>query len=230
MKAECKRMRLNPNGKREAVKRRLKGTSCCRLYCLATHSYFFYINPEYFKENALIEAGQKKPQLSKNPDFFIVIDFEATCEEENPNDYHHEIIEFPAVLVDAKSGEMVDVFHEFVRPVINPTLSDFCKELTAISQATLDQADPFPVVQERCARRGAIDSHFALNDNYFRFVSWLKKHRLGCGKSFSIVTDGPYDMGRFYFQQFYHIGQPFPAYACQWINIRKAFSSFYRGK
>jgi hypothetical protein len=36
---------------------------------------------------------------TKNVDFFLVIDFEATCEEKNPPGYPHEIIEFPAVLV-----------------------------------------------------------------------------------------------------------------------------------
>ena len=35
----------------------------------------------------------------KNVDYFVVIDFEATCEERNPPGYPHEIIEFPAVLV-----------------------------------------------------------------------------------------------------------------------------------
>ena len=29
-----------------------------------------------------------------------MIDFEATCEEKNYADYPHEIIEFPAVIVD----------------------------------------------------------------------------------------------------------------------------------
>ncbi len=39
----------------------------------------------------------------KNVDFFLVIDFEATCEEKNPPGYPHEIIEFPAVLVSRPS-------------------------------------------------------------------------------------------------------------------------------
>ena len=30
----------------------------------------------------------------------MVVDFEATCEEKNAQDYPHEIIEFPAVLID----------------------------------------------------------------------------------------------------------------------------------
>lgn len=39
--------------------------------------------------------------------YFIVIDFEATCEEKNPPEYLHEIIEFPAVLIDAGSLQVV---------------------------------------------------------------------------------------------------------------------------
>ena len=43
----------------------------------------------------------------KYTDFYIVIDFEATCEEPNPPGYFHEIIEFPAVLVNAQTLEIV---------------------------------------------------------------------------------------------------------------------------
>ena len=39
--------------------------------------------------------------------FYCVIDFEGTCEKDNPKDYIHEIIEFPAVLVDAATLEVV---------------------------------------------------------------------------------------------------------------------------
>ena len=84
-----------------------------------------------------------------NTDMFVVIDFEATCEEKNPADYPHEIIEFPAVLVSTTDRKVVDVFHSFVRPVINPKLSEFCHILTSIEQDTVDAADPFPVVHQR---------------------------------------------------------------------------------
>lgn len=39
--------------------------------------------------------------------FDCVIDFEATCVENDPIDYIHEIIEFPAVLLDAVTLEKV---------------------------------------------------------------------------------------------------------------------------
>ena len=110
MKQRCKELDLECNGKREAVKRRLK---------------------EHFKNAKLIEAGLVKPRENRNVDYFIVIDFEATCEERNPPEYKHEIIEFPAVLVSSASPpKIVDIFHSYCRPVINTELSDFCKGLT----------------------------------------------------------------------------------------------------
>ena len=40
-------------------------------------------------------------------DYIVVIDFEATCEKDNPSGFRHEIIEFPAVLVNVKTKEIV---------------------------------------------------------------------------------------------------------------------------
>lgn len=40
-------------------------------------------------------------------DYICVVDFEATCEENNPPDYRHEIIEFPMVLIDTHTLEIV---------------------------------------------------------------------------------------------------------------------------
>lgn len=43
-------------------------------------------------------------------------------------------VEFPAVLLDVHTGDVVDEFQQYVQPQHNPILSDFCKELTGISQ------------------------------------------------------------------------------------------------
>lgn len=74
-------------------------------------------------------------------DYLIVVDFEATCEE-TPKDFKHrpirsdrpEIIQFPAVLVDVRNEMIVDCFDSYVRPVEKPILSEFCKNLTGITQ------------------------------------------------------------------------------------------------
>ena len=45
-----------------------------------------------------------------------------------------------------------------------------------------------------------------------------------------MVTDGPFDMGRFLYLQTRHIKMPFPYhYASTWANLRKCFANFYKG-
>ena len=51
--------------------------------------------------------------LSTNPlglKYLLVIDFEATCENVNPADYIHEIIEFLSHLLDLSSLKIVSFF------------------------------------------------------------------------------------------------------------------------
>jgi inhibitor of KinA sporulation pathway (predicted exonuclease) len=70
-------------------------------------------------------------QDSNSKEFYLVIDFEANCSSENARD--HEIIEFPAVLVNAKTGETVSEFRKFVKMVNHKKLSEFIKDLTHIT-------------------------------------------------------------------------------------------------
>lgn len=65
--------------------------------------------------------------------YFVVIDFEATCDKEK-NPHPQEIIEFPAVLVNSITGQLEDQFQVYVRPTHNQLLSNFCKDLTGIQQ------------------------------------------------------------------------------------------------
>lgn len=139
--------------------------------------------------------------------YYVVIDFEATCEEKRSRSGHmHEIIEFPAVLIDAEALNIKDTFHEYVKPFKNNILSEYCKELTGISQEQIDAAALFPEV---------------LN----RFRMWMDKHRLN--GQYAIVTDGPWDMGRFLYTQIKVSGLSYPKFAKRWVNIKKIFSNFY---
>ena len=76
----------------------------------------------------------------QNLDYLLVCDFECQC---LPNQGKEklklmEIIEFPVVLIDTRSMKQVACFHTFIKPEIYPTLTDFCKELTGISQEEVD--------------------------------------------------------------------------------------------
>uniref|UniRef100_A0A8D8YQ67 3'-5' exoribonuclease 1 n=1 Tax=Cacopsylla melanoneura TaxID=428564 RepID=A0A8D8YQ67_9HEMI len=160
----------------------------------------------HFKVTKLTKA--KLMEKYNLPPYYVVIDFEATCQENNPVDFKYEIIEFPAILVHTESLKIVDVFHSFVRPVINPKLTAFCQQLTGITQKKVDNAPKFPDVLKK-------------------FESWLDSHGLLTERKF-IVTDGPWDMGRFFFLQCKLSKLPYPAYAREWTNLRKIFRNFYK--
>lgn len=86
---------------------------------------------------------------------FIVFDLEATCWTGNPSDMQSEIIEIGAYRLN-EFGEVRAKFNRFVRPVVNPTLSDFCRELTTIQQVDVNRAQTFPDVVEEFQEWGRI--------------------------------------------------------------------------
>lgn len=118
--------------------------------------------------------------------YLVVVDFECTCvadttyQKKTP--FSHEIIEFPAVVVDLTLGESQDVFarptfQRFVRPTERPRLSDFCTKLTGISQETVDAAEP-------------------LADVLAAFRAWLEEQNLAPG-TYAMAADGPWDLRKF---------------------------------
>lgn len=186
LQSKLKEHRLDCRGQKEILKKRLKN---------------------YYKKRNLKRA-KLKVNGKTHYDFIAVIDFEATCDENNPS-YRHEIIEFPIVLVDVDKMEIVDKFQEYVRPVVNPKLTPFCTQLTGISQEQVDKADTFPTVLQRVE-------------------SWLEEHQLGLEKSFAVLTDGPWDMFRFMYYQCKESGIEMPKWSHKWVNIRKSYCNFYQ--
>ncbi|NVZ19641.1 exonuclease domain-containing protein [Pseudomonas costantinii] len=89
--------------------------------------------------------------------YLYCVDLEATCDEvgesESPRQLavvpaQMETIEIGLIVVDLKTLEIVDEFQCFVRPQINPILTDFCKQLTSIQQADVDSAGTYVEVGE----------------------------------------------------------------------------------
>ena len=72
---------------------------------------------------------------------YLIIDLEATCCKEGTIARDKmEIIEIGAVMVDADTLKIVDEYEVFIKPILNPTLTTFCKELTTITQEDIDSA------------------------------------------------------------------------------------------
>lgn len=78
---------------------------------------------------------------------FIIYDIEATCWEGRPPSMVQETIEIGAVKMD-NYGDVLGTFQRFVRPVLHPQMSLFCKRLTDIDQADINRASDFPRVIE----------------------------------------------------------------------------------
>lgn len=81
--------------------------------------------------------------------YLFCVDLEATCDEiaeaESPRPLavvpdQMETIEIGLVVIDLETLEVLDEFLRFVRPQINPTLTDFCTKITSIQQADVDGA------------------------------------------------------------------------------------------
>ena len=87
---------------------------------------------------------------------WLVIDLEATTDDGGWPVEEMEIIEIGATLVN-RQGRELDHFQRFVRPLRRPLLTPFCRELTHITQANIDAAQP-------------------LADVWLQFEHWLGKH------------------------------------------------------
>ncbi|MBV6659801.1 exonuclease domain-containing protein [Pseudomonas yamanorum] len=93
--------------------------------------------------------------------FLLCVDLEATCDElpkGAPPDAkltveadQMETIEVGLVVLDLHTFNVVDEFQRFVRPLINPSLTAFCRSLTSIEQHHVDEAGTYREVAEEVA-------------------------------------------------------------------------------
>ena len=144
-------------------------------------------------------------------DYYLVIDFEATCEA-NDNNWKHEIIEFPIVVICGRTGNIHSQFHRYVRPTLNPILTPFCFRLTGIKQRWVDESPLLDAVLQEVHE-------------------WL--YDLGMFEdkvSFITVTDGPWDFRKFYWEhsvlEQQKISLNYPYYR-QWVDMRVFFKSVF---
>lgn len=143
---------------------------------------------------------------SKQLDFYLVLDFEATCSNTKPLDIQ-EIIEFPVLLINSRTLQTEAEFHTYVRPTANPLLTQFCTELTGITQ---DNVDGQPILAEVLER----------------FHEWYTSHDLhNPDISSCFVTCGDWDLKTMLPNQCRNFGLKKRAYFQRWINIKRVFQA-----
>ena len=67
-----------------------------------------------------------------------IFDIECTCWDDNRED-EKEIIQISCVKINERD-EIIDKFNSYVKPIKNPALSTYCKNLTGINQSKIDDA------------------------------------------------------------------------------------------
>uniref|UniRef100_A0ACD5UZG7 Uncharacterized protein n=1 Tax=Avena sativa TaxID=4498 RepID=A0ACD5UZG7_AVESA len=148
-------------------------------------------------------------------DYFLVVDFEATCEKDQ-RIYPQEIIEFPSVLVDGATGRIESAFRRYVRPKHHPVLTQFCRDLTGIRQEDVD---------------GGVD----LGDALLLHDAWLKAATAGTwagakkGGGLAVVTWGDWDCRTLLESECRFKGIAKPPYFDRWINLRVPFEAMLGG-
>ncbi len=131
---------------------------------------------------------------------YLIVDLEATCWEKGTNPSRMEIIEIGAVWLAAENTSSTLEFARFVRPIIEPTLSAFCTQLTSIRQQDVDEADDFSLV-------------------FPAFLDWIGP------EPFTLCSWGAYDLNQFRVDcQRHHLA--FPSTFERHLNLKRAFADW----
>ncbi len=135
---------------------------------------------------------------------YAIVDLEATCWLNNKDNTRMETIEIGALLLPDSLTLPAPEYQRFIRPQVNPQLSDFCTQLTTITQADVDAAATFDVVFPEFVAWVGVDQ-----DEPVTFCSWgsydYKQLKLDCarwGTAFPTAFETPLNLKKL-FKQFH---------------------------
>ncbi len=131
--------------------------------------------------------------------YYLIVDLEATCcDKKSIPRREMETIEIGAVMVESNELQTIDDFSIFIKPNRHPTLTNFCTQLTSITQQDVDTASTFTEALKQ-------------------FKSWLYKY-----DNFLFCSWGDYDKNQLSQDcQYHNIAYPVGS---EHINIKKLFS------
>lgn len=155
--------------------------------------------------SAMLGASATQMVQEQHFDYFLVLDFEATCNNA-ARMVPQEIIEFPVLKFNWKTLQVESQFHQYVQPRRHPQLTPFCIELTGIVQ---DMVDGQPYIE----------------DTLKQFDLWMHREILDKKATFAFVTCGDWDLKTMLPSQCEYFNIPRPHYFNNWINIKQSFSS-----
>lgn len=158
-----------------------------------------------------LEANISKSEklCSQNVDFFLVLDLEGKV----------EILEFPVLIIDAKTMHVVDFFHRFVRP-------------SKMSEQRINE-----YIKGKYGKLGVDrvwhDTAISFKEVIDEFEAWISGHNLwekelgGPLTRAAFVTCGNWDIKTKIPQQCQVCGMQVPPYFMEWINLKDIYLNFY---
>jgi len=158
--------------------------------------------------NGLFEQIDINVKISENNDFdyLLILDFEAQCSNTEKLKVQ-EIIEFPIILYDIKQRTITNIFfHHYIRPEEFPIISQFCTELTGITQEI-------------------VDNGIFLKDALDKFDEFLNENKLGPLR-FTFVTCGDWDLQQCLRKEAKFKKISLKDYFKNWINVKKVFYDY----
>ncbi|XP_057748860.1 uncharacterized exonuclease domain-containing protein At3g15140 [Arachis stenosperma] len=154
-----------------------------------------------------VASAERHKICSQNFDFFLVLDLEGRV----------EILEFPVLMISAKTMQVEDIFHRFVRPTemseqrINEYIEGKYGKF-GVDRVWHDTAVPFKEVIQQ-------------------FEAWLMQRQLWKGGSLdgaAFVTCGNWDLKTKVPQQCQVSKLKLPSYFMEWINLKDVYLNFYK--
>lgn len=146
------------------------------------------------------------------PRFLVIMDFEATCDfapEPIITSSNSEIIEFPWVVLDTLTLEIVHEERVYVRPDKMEGITRYCQGLTGITKET-------------CEGGSTLSQAVAL------FDAFVRSHLFPYGENnFRIVTDSVWDLQVQLRMEAKRKGIPLAWWYQEFFDVRQEFRQFY---
>ncbi|MQM03804.1 hypothetical protein Taro_036588 [Colocasia esculenta] len=157
-----------------------------------------------------VDTSKLRHPCSQDLDYLLILDLEGRV----------EILEFPVVVLDARTAEFVDAFHRFVRP----------------SQMDEERTDRY--IEGKYGKLGVDrvwhDTAITFKEVLKEFEIWLTHHKFwenGKGGSLhraAFVTCGNWDLKTKIPEQCKDSAVKLPSYFMEWINLKDIYLNFYK--
>ncbi|NXI08081.1 ERI2 exoribonuclease, partial [Irena cyanogastra] len=135
-------------------------------------------------------------------------------------------VEFPAVLLNTSTGVIESEFHMYVQPQEHPILSEFCTELTGITQNQVDEGVPLNI----CLSQFLKWIQKIQKEKKIMFTTDSQNNSTSEAKACAFVTWTDWDLGVCLHYECRRKQLRKPDILNSWIDLKATYRAFYNRK